>query len=710
MVTASHVVLRGDDVSVVLAVPEQGLPYVLHWGADLGDLTAADLTTLQAVSVPGVPHSSTDVPRVFSLAPGPDDGWQGTPAMELHRGPRVIYPRFADVQVLATDCGVAVTASDDTAGIALSIELEITGSVLRMRISVTNCVDGDVWVGGVRALMPLPDTATELLDLTGRHCRERTPQRREFLHGSVVRASRRGRTGHDATLIMAAGSAGFGFQTGQVWQTHVAFSGDHLHLAERFPERAGQAAGVIGGGELLAPGEISLACGETYSTPWVHFVYSAHGLDGTAQATHRWLRARRNHPRTPRPVVLNTWEGVYFDHDLTRLRALADTAAQVGVERFVLDDGWFRHRRDDTAGLGDWFVDPDVWPHGLAPLFDHVRALGMSPGLWVEPEMVNPDSDLARAHPEWILGSPGRTPLPWRHQQVLDLTRPEVFDHLLHRLDAIVSTERPDYLKWDHNRDLLAAVAHDGRAGVHQHTLAVYRLLDELTARHPGLEIESCASGGGRIDLEMLDHTARVWGSDTNDPLERQQVNRWTMQLIPPELLGSHVGPAVSHTTGRRATLRFRCLTALFAHAGLELDVTELDSSERDLIRAFTAAYRELRAMLHTGQVVRADHPDPSVWVHGVVAQDSSSAVFAVIKIDTCAEDRSDRVRLPGLDADRRYRVRVDPDLSDPGHGIAAPPWVGDGVELTGSMLANAGVAVPVLFPETGILLRVDSV
>ena len=266
----------------------------------------------------------------------------------------------------------------------------------------------------------------------------------------------------------------------------------------------------------------------------------------------------------PRPVVLNTWEAVYFDHRLDRLTALADTAAELGVERFVLDDGWFRHRRDDTAGLGDWYVDEDVWPDGLHPLVNHVRGLGMEFGLWVEPEMVNPDSDLARAHPEWVREAP-----PWRNQQVLDIAQPDAYAYLLERLDALVSEYAIDFLKWDHNRDLVG--------GAHAQTLAAYRLLDELRERHPALEIESCSSGGSRVDLGILARTDRVWASDTNDALERQAIQRWTQLLLPPELVGSHVGPPRAHTTGRTHDLSFRVATALFGHFGIEWDINARD-------------------------------------------------------------------------------------------------------------------------------------
>jgi alpha-galactosidase len=436
-----------------------------------------------------------------------------------------------------------VEATDPAAGVALRTTLSLDPhGVLAVSHEVTNTGAGVLDVAGVLAVVPVPPLATETLDLTGRWCRERAPQRLPLLHGGRVRESRRGRTGHDATLLLVAGTAGFDFGSGEVLACHVAWSGDHVHLLDRLPEGAGRHAGVLGGGELLRPGEVRLATGETYATPEVLFSWSDQGLDGLSDRLHGHVRARAGHPRTPRPVTLNSWEAVYFDHDHERIGALVDTAAALGVERVVLDDGWFLGRRDDTAGLGDWVVDPDVWPTGLAPFAERrpfARHAGRGLG---GAEMVNLDSDVVRAHPDWLLAPDGGT-LAWRHQQVLDLTRPEAFDHVLDLLDSMVTAERPDYLKWDHNRDLHEAVAADGRAGVHRQTLAAYRLMDQLQARHPGLEIESCASGGARVDLGVLARTQRVWASDCNDPVERQSIQRWTGLLLPPELVGTHVGP-----------------------------------------------------------------------------------------------------------------------------------------------------------------------
>ncbi|TDQ54192.1 alpha-galactosidase [Actinorugispora endophytica] len=708
--------LRAAGVGLVVDLPADGPPVVLHWGADLGALDDDGLAGLRLAAAPAVPSSALDERWSLSLLPGEADGWSGRPALRAHVGGRAVLPRWTTTaaEVRETADGAreaAIRCEDPAAGLAVDSTLRLEASgLLRARHALVRDVDaeGVLDLAGLDVLLPVPADAVELLDLTGRWCRERSPQRQPFHHGTRLRESRRGRTGHDAPLLLAAGTAGFGFGHGEVWGAHVAWSGDHVHLAERFAEGAGQAAGVLGGGELLRPGEVRLGPGESYRTPWTVLTWSDQGLDGAAHRVHRWLRSRPGHPASPRPLVLNTWEAVYFDHDADRLRALADVAARVGVERFVLDDGWFPGRRHDRAGLGDWVVDTGVWPDGLHPLVDHVRALGMRVGLWVEPEMVNLDSDLAREHPDWLLAAPDRLPRAWRHQHTLDLGRPEVRAYLLERLGALVAEYGLDYLKWDHNRDLHEAVrAPTGAAGVRAQTLGVYAVLDALRERHPGLEVESCSSGGARVDLGVLERADRVWASDTNDALERQRIQRWTQQLLPPELVGSHVGPPVAHTTGRTGDLAFRCLTALFGHAGLEWDLTSAGEAELAVLTRWSALYREVRGLLHSGDVVRADSPDPGAWTHGVVAADGSEALLAYARLDTSPEAQPGRVRLPGLDPRRRYRVRVRDELSPRARGEAPPAWFdGPPPVLGGAVLGRAGLAMPVLDPGAGVLLH----
>ena len=700
--------LRADGVSLVLDGEPDLLPAVLHWGADLGSTTDDDLRALRSVLVPPVVPNTMDEPVRLCVLAQHADGWAGLPGLRGHRGGRDWSPRFTATSwepVVASEGGgtLTVRAVDPVArlDLGLTIRLEPSGLV-RLQAVLRNDDPAEPYqLDGLVLTVPVPVTSAELLDLTGRWSHERVPQRQPFTVGARVRDSRRGRTGHDASLLLAAGAPGFGFRSGEAWAVHTAWSGNHRTYAERLP--SGHA--VLGGGELLLPGEVSLAPGKSYTTPWLVAAYGD-GLDEASARIHTWLRSRPGHPRSPRPVVLNTWEAVYFDHDLATLTRLADVAADVGVERFVLDDGWFRGRRHDRAGLGDWYVDEAVWPDGLEPLVSHVRGLGMEFGLWVEPEMVNLDSDLARGHPDWVLATGGRLPPESRHQQVLDLAVPEAFEYVLGRLDALLGEYDIAFLKWDHNRDLVdAGHGPDGRPGVHDQTVAVYRLLDELRRRHPGVEVESCSSGGGRADLEILSRTDRVWASDCNDALERQRIQRWTGMLLPPELVGAHIGPPVSHTTGRTHRLAFRAGTALAGHLGIEWDISRAESGERAELAAWVSLYRRLRPLLHSGTVVHADHAHP--WVHGVIAGDRTHAVYWVVALESTVVAPPGRVRLPGLDPGRRYRVRpLSPGDHPPAFGT--PPWMAGGeVVLSGIVLGRVGVEVPALWPESLLLLEV---
>ena len=725
----NHVVaLRRAGTAVLLDVSGTALPRVLHWGSDPGlvkggQVAASEAEGLLITALTAVPNNALDQPVGLTVLPTQHDGWLGTPAITGDRsavaGLQLSLSAEPDWLGHPDDpYGMRIVASDPAAQVEVTLEWQLDDfGVLRTWAELANTGCDDYRLAALRQLLPLPSRAQEVLDLTGRWCRERFPQRSPLQQGTHLRSSRRGRTGHDATLLMSAGTPGFGFRHGEVWACHVAWSGNHEHLVDCLPEGLGPHSALLGGGELLAPGEVVLAPGGIYRSPTVVFVWSDVGLDGLSARLYSSLRARPNHPSTPRPVVINTWEAVYFETDLDHLKNLVDVAASIGVERFVLDDGWFGARRHDRAGLGDWTVSADVWPQGMHPLVNHVRAAGLQVGLWFEPEMVNLDSDLVRAHPDWVLGGAGSLPKESRQQQVLDIAHPPAFEYLREAISAVVAEYSLDYLKWDHNRDLHEAYhrvgPRIGRPAVHDQTLAIYALLDALRERHPGLEIESCSSGGARIDLGILERTDRVWASDCNDSVERQAIQRWTGLLLPPELMGSHVGPPTSHTTGRVLDLSMRAITALFCHAGLEWDITTCSTGELAQLRRWIELYKELRGLLHSGAVVRADLGDSDAFLHGVVAHDGSEAVYSYVRLQTAPAAHPGRVTFPGLDANRQYRVRIRREA-----GTAdtvqrqAPAWLANeaaiesGVVLRGSVLEQIGLPLPVVLPAQALLLH----
>ncbi|MFJ4075007.1 alpha-galactosidase [Curtobacterium sp. NPDC089991] len=696
--------LTAGGVSLVLDCRDHALPAVVHWGAALGPLDDDALVALADADVAPVAQNEMDDPVRVAVLPEPNRGWSGRPGLAGHRDGHDWSPAFTVRSLDVTDTTVTAEAADDTAGLAVRLTIEVLVSgLVRARAAVTNTADGVYTVDDLTVAMPIPSGAREVLDFAGRWGKERTPQRRELVVGTHQRESRKGRTGADAATVLTVGEPGFGFARGQVWGVHTGWSGNHRHHAERLST----GRQVIGGGELLLPGEVRLGTGDTYEGPWVWFAHGD-GLDEQARRFHQWLRSRPQHPTTPRPMTINVWEAVYFDHDLARLTDLAERAAALGVERYVLDDGWFRGRRNDHLGLGDWYVDEDVWPDGLGPIVDRVRALGMEFGLWFEPEMVNEDSDLARAHPEWIMQADGRLPMRSRDQQVLDLAIPEAYEYVLERMTAIIGEYGIEYVKWDHNRDLVEAGFPGGGAAVHEQTLATYRLMATLKERFPTLEIESCASGGARVDLGVIEHTDRVWVSDDIDPLERQQMHRWTQQLLPPELLGAHIASGRNHSTGRVHDLAFRAGTALVGHLGIEWDLTEATAEESASLAEWIALYKELRGLLHGGDLVRMDEVDDSRLVYGTVTPDRQQAVFFLASIGRSEVSGTGRVTFRDLDPDVSYRV--DPIVVGDGHGIVRPDWWSGARVFSGRVLGTVGLHPPLMPADCVVPFRLTAV
>ena len=702
MTTSIH--LRADGVSLLLHT-DGGLPEVRHWGGDLGALTEADLAAQLAVTAFTAELNNVQAPLRIALLPEGRWGWVGTPGLVGSRRGRGWTPdwRLTGVTVDGnevddglTDAGpasVQFSCTADDAGLALAITVELLpAGLVRAQARLTNTAADEYTVDQLTLAMPIPNRAGEIMDFGGRWGAEHVPQRFELTIGTHRREGRRGRTGPDTAYVLSAGEKGFGYDSGEVWGVHTAWSGNHVHYVERVMP----GAQVVGGGELLLPGEGLLAPGDTYASPWVYFNHAV-GLDGQASRFHRYLRSLPVHPESPRPVTLNSWEAVYFEHDTDHLLQLIDRAAAVGVERFVLDDGWFGARRHEEAGLGDWVVSEDVYPDGLHPLVDKVRSHGMQFGIWFEPEMINVDSDLARAHPDWILQPEGRLPVEWRFQQVLNLAIDGAYQHVLGQMSAILTEYGVDYVKWDHNRDLVdAGSAHDdGRPGVSAQTRAFYRLLDELRELHPDTEFESCSSGGSRIDLEVMQRAERVWVSDNIDPHSRQGLLWWTGQLLPLELMGSHIASGRSHATNRVHDIDFRAATAVFGHLGIEWDLMQASDEEMAKLAFWIDFYKQRRELLHSGRLVRVDMGDEHMFLKGVVLPERALFSFAVI--DEPMMPELGEIRMPGLEPDSRYRLTL----------------VGLGYELgvmTGRQLATAGIRLAGRFPEVAMLIDVERV
>ena len=691
--------LLSAPTSSLLIEVVNGALVIRHWGAPILGQNH-DIALASRVSIA---NSSWDEPQLPGLMRESARGFLGRPSLSGHRNGKAWSTKFevTDFHHQGNHCAVTLRDFHAELEVIVTFDLDAFG-VLIQKATVKNIGNSDYVLNEFIHWLPLPREATQTLDFAGRWSNERQPQRRDIQIGTWVRESREGRSGHNFSIADIALTAQTSFQSGSAWATSIAWSGNSHYLVERGFD--GQQS--IGAGELLLAGEVILKGNESYEAPALFAVYSSQGLDGVSAAFHSHLRAREIHPKRPRPLTLNMWEALYFDHDEAKIRALVDVAAEIGVERVVLDDGWFHSRRNDRSGLGDWVIDPAVWPNGLTPVIEYINSKGIEFGLWFEGEMVNPDSDLYRAHPEWILHEGDRTPPLWRHQLVLDLGHEEAYKHVLEQTSSLLAAHNIVYIKWDHNRVLVDA-GHLGAAGVRRQTQAIYRLFAELKTRHPGLEIESCASGGARIDLGVIDYVDRFWTSDNNDALERQTIQRWTSQVIPPEMLGTHIGPTHGHQTGRTLELSMRAITALFGHAGIEWNITQATAEERANLATWAKYYKDNRALLHSGKSVRIDYPDEHGYLYGVISADTKKSIFAYVQLTPTVTIHPASLKFAGLDAAANYLVKAVYPAGKPRFMLITPPQWMDGITMSGSALATIGVSAPILAPANAVLIEI---
>ena len=699
--TPTHHVLHGEAFSVVLEADGPGAPLWRYFGPRLPDAALPGVGLRQTRPIPSF-SLDEDIP--LSVFPLFGLGGFGAPALLAHRGGRDFAHGFTSCETTWVEAGrrLFISLEDEVAGLAVEVELGVVGAgaALEMRTSLINrgAAPLDVsWLAA--AVLPLPASAERVRSYSGRHNREFAPFEDRLSPASWVRENRRGLTSHDSFPGAVVACEGATAQAGVVYSAQLAWSGNHVQRIDRLED--GRRCWQMG--EWLAPGEVLLAPGERMTSPDVLAVCSSGGFDGAAQAMHAAIRERMTWPdgaMAPRPVHLNTWEAVYFDHSLEDLKTLAGLAAEAGVERFVLDDGWFHRRHDDRAGLGDWTPDRDKYPDGLGPLAQHVVGLGMAFGLWVEPEMINPDSDLYRAHPDWCLHLEGRARPTARNQLVLDLARDEAVDHLFARIGALLDVLPISYLKWDHNRDL-APAGHEGRSAYRRQIEGAWRLMDRLRAKWPHVEIEACAGGGGRIDAGIIRRTHRFWTSDCIDAVSRMEIQHGFLQFMPPEIMGAHIGASPSHSTERSQALDFRAAVALPGHLGLEFDLRTMSAAEREELAAWIALYKRLRDRLHTGRVWRGAAGDGVVWqAHG----GEDALILFAYRLAPPVDKYAPRLRLPMLQGAGPMRVRrIAQPASHRRPRSSAPAFAAmaqEGVVMDGAWLALDGLPLPEMATE----------
>lgn len=516
--------------------------------------------------------------------------------------------------------------------------------------------------------LDLPDCDYDFMHFSGAWSRERHVKVRHLESGIQSVGSMRGHSSHEHNpFVILKRPTADEFQ-GEVLGFSLIYSGNFLAQAEVDTHDTTR---ILMG---IHPEwfDWKLVPGETFQTPEAVMVYTDRGINDMSQTFHELYRSRlaRGYWRDrPRPILINNWEATYFDFTEEKLLTIAKTAKECGIELFVLDDGWFGQRRNDRAGLGDWKVNTDLLPDGITGIAEKIEALGMKFGLWFEPEMVNKDSDLYRAHPDWILSVPERNQSHGRYQHVLDFSRKEIVDCIYDMMADVLGTAKVSYVKWDMNRSITECWSHalspDRQGEVfHRYILGVYDLYERLTTAFPEILFESCASGGARFDPGLLYYAPQCWTSDDTDAIERLKIQYGTSYCYPVSSMGAHVSVSPNHQVFRTTPLHTRANVACFGTFGYELDLSRLSEDELCQVKKQVAFMKEYRALLQFGTFYRLESPfegNITAWMS--VSDNADRAVVGWYRTLNAVNAPYTRLRLKGLDPDRLYKVRVDDRL-----------------------------------------------
>ena len=587
---------------------------------------------------------------------------------------------------------LAITLRDKIAGLKLTLLYTLFANEGAIARSARLENEGTRSVQIERALslcLDLPDADYEWIQFSGSWSRERHPVKRKLEIGTTAVESLRGHSSHQQNPFIVLKRPSADEDQGDVMGFSLIYSGNFTASAQVDNY---QVTRVLMG---INPEWFSwkLDPGAAFQTPEAVTVFSADGLNGMSQTFHRLYRSRlaRGQWRDKaRPVLINNWEATYFDLDEEKLLHIARKAKECGVELFVLDDGWFGARRSDRAGLGDWYPCTDILPGGISGLAKKVEELGMKFGLWIEPEMVNPDSDLYRAHPDWAFAVPGRETALSRHQYVLDFSRPEVVDYIYEMLHKVISGASISYIKWDMNRSVTecysAALPPERQGEVfHRHILGVYALYERLIKDFPHILFESCAGGGARFDAGMLYYAPQAWTSDDTDAVERIKIQYGTSYGYPIVSMGSHVSAVPNHQLHRITPIKTRADVAYFGTFGYELDLNKLSEEEIAQVVEFTQFMKDHRELIQFGTFYRLASPfekNEPAWM--VVSEDKKEAIVGYYRILARSNAPFSRVVLKGLDPDLAYAV--EEEGADKAKGI----FYGDELMRAGLITSNS--------------------
>ncbi len=557
------------------------------------------------------------------------------------------------------------------------------------------------------ACIDMDNDGYELITLNGSWARERHIERKKIAHGFQGVYSSRGETSHQHQPFLGIVSADCTQTQGEAIGINLIYSGNFL--AEVYEGQFDNLRIMAG----IDPEDFEwkLEAGQSFETPQTAFVYSDEGLGAMSRRFHDLYRShliRSPWKDKARPILINNWEATYFDFDDKKLLDIAKTAAECGIEMLVMDDGWFGARNDDNTSLGDWVVNTEKIKCGLKKLAEDVNALGLKFGIWFEPEMISPDSELYRAHPDWAIAVPGRRAGLARNQYVLDLTRSEVRDHVFKMLSDILDNADIAYVKWDMNRPLcdlasLGLPADRQKELSHRYVQAVYELQERLTKRYPELLLENCSGGGARFDAGMLCYSPQIWCSDDTDAIERLLIQEGTAMVYPLSAMGAHVSDCPNHTVGRVTPFETRGFVALAGTFGYELDITRIPDKDRAMIPGQVKMYHLYHELVAAGDYYRtasySENGQYDSWM--CVRKDKSDALLTFIQVKGRANSHSRRLKLQGLEASKKYRIyRYDTESG------SEQPY-GPDHAIGGDALMNAGIIIENLWGDyKGLLLH----
>ncbi len=502
----------------------------------------------------------------------------------------------------------------------------------------------------------------DFMHLSGSYARERHIERRALASGNQSVESRRGASSHQHNPFIALLSKDADEEHGEVYGFNLCYSGNFLAQAEVDQYKTTRVSMGINPFDfswLLEPKE-------SFQTPEVIMAYSSNGIGEMSRTYHKLYRTRLcrgEYKEKSRPILINNWEATYFDFNAEKLESIAKVGKELGIELFVLDDGWFGKRDNDKSSLGDWVVDSKKLPNGLKDLAERINKLGLKFGLWFEPEMVSPDSDLYRAHPDWCLHVPNRSRSEGRSQLILDLSRKEVCDYIIKSVCNILSSAPIDYVKWDMNRHMTeigsaALPAERQRETAHRYMLGLYRVMDEITAAFPKVLFESCSGGGGRFDPGILYYMPQTWTSDNTDAVERLSIQYGTSIVYPASTMGSNVSAVPNHQVHRSTPLKMRGDVAMSGNFGYQLDLTKLTESEKKQVKTQVDSYKEIRELIQFGNMYRLLSPfegNDTAWMF--VSEDKNEAFAAYFRILAETNAPTNRLKLRGLDPNKDYYI-----------------------------------------------------